>query len=87
MSVAKRLIEDEMAWGDLLEVEPVLDNLETLALYLHREEEDIHVWGLIKLALSLLVGDEARKPELRTSYSYDVAYERLQRCFEEGKIR
>ncbi len=85
MSVAKRLIEEEMAWNDLVASEPRLQNLETLALGLHRTHDDIYAWGLIKLAMSLLVGFAAQNPKLKTSYAYDVAYERLQRCFEEGK--
>lgn len=85
MSVKNRLIEEQTAWDDLVEMEPQLGNLAFLARCVHQPDENLHVWGLIKLALTLLVGNEARHPQLRTSYHYDVAYDHVQCCFEEGK--
>jgi hypothetical protein len=72
-------------WPDLVAVEPCLNNLECLAIGLHRKREDIYAWGVIKLALSLLVGWEARKYQLRTATAYDVAYDYLLFCFDTGK--
>lgn len=72
-------------WDELVQVEPSFAEVERMALALHSARSDVRDWGWIKRAFLPLVGFEARQYELRNSACYDVAYDHLLHCWEDGR--
>jgi len=74
---------------DLVKVEPRLLEVERLALSLHplsRRDSlrSWRAWERIKRAMENLVGWQAEQRELRHSTAYDIAYDHLLECWENG---
>lgn len=67
-------------WQRLVEVEPRLHDVERLTRSVYFDGGDNFVWVLSRLLP--LVGEFARRPELRTSIAWTVASNHLKRIFE-----
>ncbi|MBU4270382.1 MAG: hypothetical protein KKE86_11665 [Planctomycetes bacterium] len=86
------------AWGELVALEPALADVERMALDLHPRHPrpglpdvfdygdglDVRDWGKIKRTFLPLAGFGARRYALRNSVCYDVAYDYLLACWENG---
>lgn len=73
-------------WSELVEIEPNLMSVEAFVTSL-RGRRDWRQWSQAKARFSSLVGWNARKPQLRSSRCFDIAYLHLLNIFEVKRRR
>ena len=81
-------------WRGLVAIEPALADIEAMALDIHYKvsrPEPVDAfdgldrgWSTVKRAFLPLVGWSAKRYSLRNSTAYDVAYDHLLACWENG---
>ena len=74
-------IRDPETWHELVDAEPALADVETFCRSI-RGRRDWRQWAQAKARFSSLVGWGARRPSLRSSRCYEVAYCHLLGIFE-----